>query len=81
MHIEFLAKVNEDGTIFLPEEYRHLRSYLVKVQLIEQREKVKKIERGSPEALLECAGTWQFDIKEREKLEREIQIMRELDNE
>ena len=71
MPIEFLAKVNEDGTIFLPEEYRHLRSHLIKVQLIEQREKVKKIERGSPEALLECAGTWQFD------LEREIQIMRE----
>ena len=36
MAIEFLTKVNEDGTIFLPEEYRHLQSQLVKVQLTEQ---------------------------------------------
>jgi hypothetical protein len=33
MFIEFVTKVNEDGTIFLPEEYRHLQSHLVKVQL------------------------------------------------
>jgi len=35
MSIEFLTKVNEDGTIFLPEEYRHLQSQLVKIQLTE----------------------------------------------
>ncbi|MBC8232972.1 hypothetical protein H8E77_25800 [bacterium] len=33
MSIEFVTKVNEDGTIFLPEEYRHLQSHFVKVQL------------------------------------------------
>jgi len=36
MPIEFLTKVNEDGTISLPEEHRHLQSHLVKVQLTEQ---------------------------------------------
>jgi len=36
MSIEFIAKVNEDGTILLPEEYRHLQSHRVKVQLTEQ---------------------------------------------
>ena len=36
MSIEFLTKVTEDGTIFIPEEYRHLHSHLVKVQLTEQ---------------------------------------------
>jgi len=40
MSIEFLTKVNEDGTIFLPEEYRHLQSHLVKVQLDLQEEDV-----------------------------------------
>ncbi len=36
MSIEFVTKVNEDGKIFLPEEYHHLQSQLVKVQLTEQ---------------------------------------------
>ena len=36
MSIEFLTKVTEDGIIFIPEEYRHLQSHLVKVQLTEQ---------------------------------------------
>jgi hypothetical protein len=40
MSIEFLTKVNEDGIIFLPEEYRHLQSHLVKVQLDLQEEDV-----------------------------------------
>lgn len=38
MSIEFLTKVDEDGTIYLPEEYRYLQSYLVKVQITEQEE-------------------------------------------
>lgn len=38
MSIEFVTKVNEDGTIFLPEEYHHLQSQLVRVQLTEQGE-------------------------------------------
>jgi bifunctional DNA-binding transcriptional regulator/antitoxin component of YhaV-PrlF toxin-antitoxin module len=40
MSIEFLTKVNENGIIFLPEEYRHLQSHLVKVQLDLQEEDV-----------------------------------------
>ena len=36
MSIEFFTKVNEDGTIYLPEEYRFLQSHLVKVQISEQ---------------------------------------------
>ncbi|MBM3239466.1 hypothetical protein FJZ31_24500 [Candidatus Poribacteria bacterium] len=36
--IEFVTKVNEDGTIFLPKEYCHLQSQLVKVQLDLQEE-------------------------------------------
>lgn len=40
MSIEFLTKVNEGGTIFLPEEYRHLQSHIVKVQLDLQEEYV-----------------------------------------
>ena len=38
MSIEFFARVNEDGTIYLPEEYRYLQPYLVKIQIIEQEE-------------------------------------------
>jgi len=38
MSIEFVTKVNKDGTIFLPEEYLHLQSHLVRVQLTELEE-------------------------------------------
>jgi hypothetical protein len=38
MSIEFLTRVDEDGTIYLPAKYRYLQSYLVKVQITEQEE-------------------------------------------
>ena len=38
MSIEFLTRVDEDGTIYLPEEYRYLQSHLVKIQITEQGE-------------------------------------------
>jgi len=44
MSIEFFTRVNEDGTIYLPEEYRFLQSHMVKVQISEQGE--EKLRRG-----------------------------------
>jgi len=54
MSIEFLTRVDEDGTIYLPEEYRYLQSYLVKVQITEQEEeKHRKVaDNHKPKALV-----------------------------
>ncbi|MFQ6042710.1 MAG: hypothetical protein ACE5PV_17775 [Candidatus Poribacteria bacterium] len=91
MSIEFLAKVNEDGTIYLPEKYRYLQSRLVKVQLSEQRKEelrhrrvvdnivpVKLLERYHELSDRRLRGEMTaFEVSELQQVEQEIEKIEE----
>ena len=63
----------------LPQE--SIREILDFAKFLKKTQSTHQPKRGSAEALLTCAGTWVFDEGERERLEREIQAMRELTDE
>jgi len=90
MSIEFFARVNEDGTIYLPEEYRYLLSHLVKIQIIEQEEEVRSKESSDSVVPVELMERYhelsdkrlrgeltESEVPELQQVEQEIQKIEE----